>query len=312
MLMPLEELGRHGHQVELATCHSDWVPDHPRDYDVIVGQRFDHHAGMSRWRRLAADARLVYEVDDDVFSVLPVNWMAYSTLARDEVRDAISFSMQVSDLVTVTTEHLAGVMREHNPNVAAINNHIPSGVLDLPAPAGERPAIGWMGGASHGLDIQLIASPLRRFLNRFPGWDAIMIGTDYRGTVNHPRCGYIPWIYVVQDPEGYYRSLDFDIGLAPVERNFFNLSKSHVKALEYAARGIPVIASDVEPYRDFVLHGVTGFLVRYEHEWLRYMSMLANDEAMRREMGAKAKEVAREWVIEDGYTKWEAAYSSLL
>lgn len=87
---------------------------------------------------------------------------------------------------------------------------------------------------------------------------------------------------------------------------------SHIKALEYAARGIPVIASDSESYRDFVLHGVTGFLVKYEHEWVKYMSELAADDGLREAMGAKAREHARQFTIEQGWRLWQSAYSSLL
>jgi len=86
---------------------------------------------------------------------------------------------------------------------------------------------------------------------------------------------------------------------------------SHIKALEYAARGITVIAFDAEPYSGFVVHGVTGFLVRRDHEWLRYLEELASDEGLRRSMGAKAKEVARAWTIEQGWTRWRDAYEAL-
>jgi hypothetical protein len=65
----------------------------------------------------------------------------------------------------------------------------------------------------------------------------------------------------------------------------FASSKSYIKALEYAALGIPVIASDAEPYRDFVVHGVTGFLVRRDHEWLSYLRELASDDGLRQSMG---------------------------
>jgi len=84
-----------------------------------------------------------------------------------------------------------------------------------------------------------------------------------------------------------------------------------VKCLEYGARGIPVIASDIEPYNSFVLHGVTGFLVRQDHEWLKYLEELAGDEGLRRSMGAKAKEAARAWTIDAGWTRWAEAYEGL-
>ena len=68
----------------------------------------------------------------------------------------------------------------------------------------------------------------------------------------------------------------------------------------------------MEPYRDFVIDGVTGYLVRHEHEWFKRLRELANDAAMREEMGAKAKENARSWTIDHGWKLWAAAYEGLL
>lgn len=328
VILPLGELARRGHQVEVVSAQP-WrkagdAEDRVRQpgftaarmaagHDVIVGQRLDNYAGLPVWRRARTPkTRLVYEVDDDIWSIEQVNFGAWRHFSAADAREAVATYAQMADLVTVTTEPLAEKMRQYNPNVAVINNHIPGWVLDLPAPAGDRPAIGWHGGVSHGEDIQIIGRPLRQFLERHPAWDAVLIGADYRATVKHHRCGYIPWTHVTDDADGFYRSIDFDIGLAPLRWSEFAKSKSHIKALEYAARGIPVIATDCEPYRDFVLHGVTGYLVKRDHEWLRYMTALANDDAMRAEMGAKAREVARGWTIENGYRLWEKAYSSLL
>jgi glycosyltransferase involved in cell wall biosynthesis len=92
----------------------------------------------------------------------------------------------------------------------------------------------------------------------------------------------------------------------------FNRSKSHIKALEYAALGIPVIASDEAPYRDFVVDGVTGFLVRHDHEWALRLRDLVNDAAMRESMGAKAREHARQFSIKEGWKLWEQAYRTLI
>jgi glycosyltransferase involved in cell wall biosynthesis len=72
------------------------------------------------------------------------------------------------------------------------------------------------------------------------------------------------------------------------------------------------VASDVKPYRDYVVDGVTGWLVRTEQQWAQRLRELVNDEAMRTEMGAKAKEVASQHTIQDGWRDWEAAYGALL
>lgn len=85
----------------------------------------------------------------------------------------------------------------------------------------------------------------------------------------------------------------------------FNQSKSWIKALEAAALGIPIVASDLLPYRGFIDHGVTGFLVKRDHEWGQYLRALVEDEAMRLEMGKAAREKAVDYTIEKNYTVWE-------
>ena len=198
----------------------------------------------------------MYEIDDDVYCVNRENWQAHSLFQREDIRDAITHHAQVSDLITVSTQHLAGVMAEAtgNKNTAVLPNHVPGWVLDMPRRQRARPAVGWQGGASHGADVGLIADPLRRFIKRFGGWDLQVNGTDYRPTFRVPtdRASYVPWVPVNDNPRGYYETLDFDIGLAPLTGTEFDKSKSFVKALEYNARGIPVLATDLEPYRGYI------------------------------------------------------------
>jgi glycosyltransferase involved in cell wall biosynthesis len=87
----------------------------------------------------------------------------------------------------------------------------------------------------------------------------------------------------------------------------FNQAKSAIKATECAALGIPVVASAVRPYEDFVHHGVTGLLVHRDHEWGRHLRALVNDPAMRAEMGAAAREHARQYTISRLAPAWEKA-----
>lgn len=110
----------------------------------------------------------------------------------------------------------------------------------------------------------------------------------------------------------YYSSIDFDIGLAPLEDTIFTRSKSYIKALEYSALGIPVIASDVGPYREFVDDGVTGFLVRRESEWIDRIRLLVEDADLRERMGAAAREKARKHTIQAGWGQWEQVFRSVL
>jgi glycosyltransferase involved in cell wall biosynthesis len=82
--------------------------------------------------------------------------------------------------------------------------------------------------------------------------------------------------------------------------------------MEYGALGIPVVASDVTPYRDYVIDWVTGFLVNGPWEWARRLRELVHDDAMRAEMGRNAKQEAARHTIQTGYKDWQIAYEGIL
>lgn len=302
ILLPFNQIEANGHDADV---NYGWT-ERCEEYDIIVGQRVGKPAALPIWRRLAARHKLVYETDDDVFTIDPTNAMAYLTHSA-EVVDAVEFAATASHLVTVSTEPLAEVMRRYNDNVVVLPNHIEAAMLDLERPRRDRVTVGWAGGDSHLVDFNMVAPQLRRFLDRNPHVDFHNIGSNYLRTFKL-RGRHTGWSTDIWD---YYRSIDFDIGIAPLADTVFNRSKSAIKAMEYAALGIPVVASDMEPYRDFVIDGVTGYLISKEHDWPRRLYELVNDQAAREEMGAKAKEHVAQYAIEHGWRLWEQAYQSL-
>jgi len=117
--LPMEQLAAHGHDVHLE-IGSKVVPSEASEWPLIVGQRVDKHAALPAWRRFRARSKLVYETDDDVFNVERTNWQAYGVYSRSDVQDAVAHAAEVANLVTVTCEPLAEVMRRYNPNVAVL------------------------------------------------------------------------------------------------------------------------------------------------------------------------------------------------
>jgi len=313
---PLEELARNGHEIVCEMAKSDVKAD---GADIIVGQFVGGQAlNMSSsvspvvqvhrwWRRFRLQSRLVYEMDDDPFEVEPHN-PYYAAYMNPVAHDSISHCIAVADVVTVSTPVLAERIAKINPNVVVLQNRIDESLLTLERPKNDRLTIGWAGSHSHLHDIKLCAYGLRRIIDHHKDIDVHFVGADYRQIVGRPM-RHTGWCVNTMD---YYRLIDFDIGIAPLVPTRFAETKSHIKALEYAALGIPVIASDVDAYRDFVIDGVTGFLVRREHEWLQRLRDLINDEAMRAEMGAKSRALAAEWTIQKGWQDWEKCYKSLL
>ena len=306
--MPLDQLEAHGWKIRYQAFTP---PPDVAGYKLIVAERLDRPEVLGAWRRLRQHHRLAYEIDDDVWNVDPVNFNAYGVFSRYAVRDAVEIAIQVADLVTVTTEPLAEMVRTRtgHPNVKVIGNFIPASLLAMLRPRREHVTIGWTGGMSHGLDLAMIARPVRRVMDTDPGLRLHIAGVDYRATLGYNHARHTPWEPI---PSDLYQHLDFDIGLAPIAATKFNESKSPLKALEYGALGIPVIASDFGPYRDYVVDGVTGFLVSKEKHWRDRIRELAADADLRESMGAKARELAAQHTIEEHWVKWSAAYQEVL
>lgn len=298
--------------------------------------------------RLPNRPLMVYEVDDDLFQVDPSSQDASRAFNRAESRETMAANMRVADLVTVSTPYLAEVASKFNPNVAVLPNYIGQEVLQLgiwrretgkafpddstemiaaakeldgaavafPAAIVPPTVVGWAGSGTHEMDLQFWARPIRKVLDRFPVPEGpaqtkyirlASIGADTRAVLGRPGDFYLPW---QRNLYRHYAAVcsSLDVGLAPLRPHVFNRSKSHVKALEYAALGIPSICSMSEPYAGFVEHGVTGFLPSKASEWVECLTALVTDDGLRDRMSSAALEQASKWLMADHVHEWVDVY----
>ena len=77
------------------------------------------------------------------------------------------------------------------------------------------------------------------------------------------------------------KNSDWDIGIMPLVNTEFNKCKSELKYIEFSALGIPVVASDIDVYKEAIEEGVTGFLANTEDEWVDKLSLLIEDPTLR-------------------------------
>jgi glycosyltransferase involved in cell wall biosynthesis len=306
--LPYKHLARGvPHRVMLPEPGTKFTPNQDQlgDLDVIAGQRFMGDDGVMLWERWAGRVKLVYETDDDMLR--PDTGAGLVHLHDEKTRETFRRCVRLSDMVTVSTEPLAEQMRKLNSNVVVLPNFVHGDMLYIDRPKRDRVTVGWAGGMSHLGDWMEVTDPLREVFTRYPDVDMHFVGLDYSPLLKR-ECRYTPW---KPDVWEYYQGIDFDIGLAPLVDTPFNACKSHIKALEYMALGIPVVASDRPAYRDLVVDGVTGYLVRSENEWKARLYDLIHDEAMRDEMGKAGREVAQGWTIQQGWRRWRDAYEQV-
>ncbi len=284
------------------------------DYDVVIGQRIcmgdgNGNGPADQWANQITqdnDVMSVYELDDDLFNVDPSN-PAYEFFSDPPVQQNMRVCIQKADMVTVSTEPLRQQMLKYNPNVKTIPNFIDSDVLYIQRKNidSNKVVIGWAGSQTHQMDFAPMAEELGLAMALNPKTRFMTIGANYSHGLPMDRVRHLSWIHSTR--RIYPRIAEFDIGIAPLAPSKFNESKSYIKALEYAALGIPCVASNFGPYADFVDHGVTGFLVSKPGDWKEYVSLLANDVALRIEMGERARIKAFDFTIQSNAWRWDMA-----
>jgi glycosyltransferase involved in cell wall biosynthesis len=271
------------------------------DYDVVIGQRIAGHSSL--WEALCADPNVlaVYDIDDDLLNIDPANTVPYSTYAP--IRDATQRNIALADVVTAATPKLASYLESINPHTLVLPNCVPNYL-----PYGKRQwssdrfTVGWAGSMFHHQDWSHIPQRLVEIWRQLPHVDFHMMGADYTGGAVPTRVS--GWSTV----DAYYSRLDFNVGIAPITQTPFNERKSWIKLLEYAAHGIPAVATDAGQYPEWIEHGHNGFLVGRDSDWVDYVLALTDDE-LHATMSAAALAKAREYTIERQIHHWVSAYS---
>lgn len=305
--LPLTALQAHGLQTAFAERMSDRLQT-----KALIGQRVCLPGITAAWQQLAAASdrpRMILELDDDLWHVDGTSPVAHAFFSKPGVLANLEANIRAADAVTVTTEQLAAVVRQLNPDVHVIPNYLPAWLLEHERPRQDgMVTIGWGGSSTHAMDVEEIGGQLRQIMNRNPHTELHLMGSNYAKQLGvRERVRHSEW---TTDVPAYWRAIDYDVMLAPLRANVFNASKSPLRPLEAAMLGIPVIASDYGPYSQFVRHGETGFLVKRDHEWGKALRALINDEEMRSEMGSNARKMAAHWTIEGNVTQWLDVISS--
>lgn len=313
--VPLDALATRGHEVGYGV----YMPPYWREQaEIVVAQRVYLPEPSTLFRHLIDKGiKVVYEIDDDLFSMEQRGNSHAEYFAQSHVKRAIKDNMAAAAMVTVTTDALAEIAAKHNPNVVILPNYLPESILELAAAARyDAPdrgfIIGWGGSSTHKYDwFQEACRPVMHTLNAHPHVRMRFLGNEYPTGLPRDRVEFLPW---TKDMNVHYgRVANFDIGLAPLVRNKFNKSKSWLKMAEHMMCGVPAICSPLPDYVKLVDHGRTGFVAKSEKEWRDTLHELVTDNELRMLVGQQARKFAAEnLTIEGNAHKWEDAYRSLL
>lgn len=82
------------------------------------------------------------------------------------------------------------------------------------------------------------------------------------------------------------------LGLAPLSDDLWTQGKGGYRCIQYAAAGLPCVASPVGANREVVVNGETGLWASEPQEWVAALTRLMENPGLRVEMGRQARERA--------------------
>jgi glycosyltransferase involved in cell wall biosynthesis len=302
-----------------------WTFEDMKWADIVFTQNLSNFGGQYTARivgKAKEFGKFVHYDTDDLLTNIYEGHRLYDVYKEKGLEEITKFIYQHSDLVTVTqrkfAERVAPYCSSKN-TLAVVKNtvdyNLPCWNLErVPKPRKKYTRFGWAGGIHHEQDLQYFAG-VPHFVNQRVGrencvWDfyghpppqtpkgdwQYDVWRRYKDIILRGFKGGKNWnIHYALTPDRYGQFFtNMDIALAPLEMNEFNDSKSEIKVAECGRYKIPLVASNVGCYDEWIIDGETGFLIDPEKgvsEWTRILSRCAKDPKLVKRMGENLFEV---------------------
>lgn len=306
--IPGVELSERGHEVQFMTLGRDIVQEWLDFPDVVVYGRsyaMDPLPSIETYKKLGK--KIVYDLDDDVWSVNPDN--PAQKAAKDK-REQCAALLTEADVVTTTTELFKKRLQKFNKNIVVCPNALDFEKFPKRTKKNERLRIGYTGAASHWGDASLILDVIFELQKKYD-FDFVLQGMTGMAIIAevyssrqilkqgaeperkhyhesilemYKKLKKLRYFHIPFYPPELYPSVlsdcNLDIGVAPLQDNKFNQVKSCIKFYEYAVTGTPTLASKVLPYSEEV-----GYCAKNNFkDWKKKLEKLIKDEGFREKL----------------------------
>ncbi len=309
-MLPMGALRTRGHRSEYVEWEQRDAPppfEQLRQADVVhMWRLFRAPARRLAAALIEAGVAVIFDNDDDMTRV-PKGSPAYSEmkLAREQVAKELGEMLRLSTLVTTTCGELAGRLRRLGAgDVRVVENYVDPTFVRERRGGGDGVTVGWVAGAEHRGDLRALRlrRTLEQLLEAHPHVSLVSVGVDLG--VRSERYTHHPFIPFPELPDAIAA---FDLALAPIADVSFNRVRSNVKVKEYAAAGVPWLASPIGPYRG--LGEAQGGRLVADYGWAEALADLVTDHDAREALAARAAAWGQTQTIDANVTEWEAVFA---
>jgi len=297
MVLPSKYMEGEGFWIDITA--SEMKFEHLLEYDTVFVQRVHDWESYYTLEKLQkAGKRVVYDLDDDLFSITPDN-PAFHVIGRDHQLAAVQ-CIKLADCVTTTTAELANrIAQVSEKEAVVIPNALDSEDGWPPTEQTGSPdgnlRLFWQGSATHEEDWHECIEAVDVMMAEHDNLRLVLLG--YLPKVVQERLSKPHWRNRVEymgftATETYFELIKHvraEAGLAPLRRTTFNAAKSPIKFVECSVIGMPTVASDTLPYSGVIEEGEDGWLCSTTDDWVRALQWCLAKAECRREMVAKAR-----------------------
>jgi glycosyltransferase involved in cell wall biosynthesis len=310
-LWAAEALGRMGHSAVIVPLGRDgrFAAKELLTCDAVHVYRWADRAVMACVDALRArGVGITWDIDDDC-RLIPRESPSYKDYGG--LKGAREFANQIkmmnrADLVTTTTDYLADRLRATTQTpVVAIDNYLDRSQFAKPVPH-PGVVIGWAAAHEHRADVARLR--LVELLREVMDADSrIRVATlGIRLKLDPDRYSFNAGV-PLQELASHMRQ--FDIGIAPLGDVPFNFCRSAVKLKEYAAAGVPWLASDRGPYSGLDSTSCGGITLSDDEQWRSALLALAASSEKRETLRRKGMAWAETQRMERNVEQWLAVWS---
>lgn len=303
-----------------------WIPDFKFENlkwaDVVVVGNLSNFGGNYTARivgKAKEFGKFVHYDTDDLLTDLYEGHRLYGIYKEKGLGDITKFIYHHSDLVSVTQKKFADRIKPYCKSVLAViknavDYNLPCWNMPKPKIKKNYCRFGWAGGIHHEQDLHVFTG-VPAMVNARVGiqncrWDfighpppdtskddwQIKVWENYRKHFTLGMKGPANWGIHYALPTDRYGIFftQMDVALAPLEMNAFNDSKSEIKIAECGRYKIPLIASNVGCYDEWIVNGKTGFLIPPDApktEWVRILTLVAKNRELREGMGEELHKI---------------------
>ena len=274
--------------------------------DTVIVQHYlydTHLAALHAWQALPERPFTVYALDDLITHLDGNNPFRKNFPANSRTR--LKYALSRCDRLVVTTDFLADAHRNFIPDIRVVPNRLEQDIW-LPLQSRKRtsrkPRIGWAGGSAHQVDLILLKEVIEQTRGEADWIFFGMCPDEIRPLLTefHPLVG-------LADYPQKLASLNLDIAVAPLAQIPFNQAKSNLRLLEYGALGIPVVCTDIEPYR-----GSPACCIKNTPaSWIEAIRERIHAPSAREQNGLEMRRwVHKDYLLENHLEEWLAAHLS--